>query len=169
MPTNFNDSFRWRAPLRANCKHGWEHHAHTGTLVRALLARLDYLAAKDKGRFVFATLPALLKMCNKGRAKADCYSLVQLKKALAEFRARHIVSPYFTRWDGQYGFVMEPHVAGKGRAHLVDNVCVLDAYRDERPLDETSQGSPHDAPKRGHAGDTQGTRRGHSGDTQGTL
>ena len=107
---DFSDSFLWRVQLRADRPHLWKHHARVGTLMREVLGLLDKWARNDPQRFVPASLAAILKNCNKGkRSEGKSYTLRHLKFVMAELRARHIISPYFTTWDGRDGFVMEPH------------------------------------------------------------
>ncbi len=101
--------------------------------MREVLGMLDKWASKfehenpERGRFIFASLPAILKVCAKGkRVEGKSYTLRNLKLVMAELRARHIVSPYFETWDGRYGFIMEPHAF---RARLIDDskVCEMRA------------------------------------------
>jgi hypothetical protein len=164
MPNNFNDSFNWRVPLRTGRKHGWEHHGKKGTLVRRLLGVLEMWASNDpQHHFIFCSLESLLKQCNKS---GDAHSINHLKHVLHEFRLRHIISPYFTAYDGRYGFIMEPHDA---RARREGSLCIIHHPRDpEYKLHITSQGSPYDAPRE-HAGGTEGAPREHAGGTPGAL
>ncbi len=146
MPNNFNNSFNWRVPLRTGRKHGWEHHGKKGTLVRRLLGVLDLWASNDKRhRFIFcSSREGLLKQVNAGKNREQ-YSMTQLEQVLHELRERHIISPYFTAYDGRYGFVMQPH---DGRARREGSLCVL--YQPRNPdykHDITSQFSPYDAPR----------------------
>jgi hypothetical protein len=75
-----------------------------------VLGYLESLAGKDPQRFIYASLPHILKHCAKGlRADGQHYNIHHLNKVFAELRARHIVSCYFLTWDKRYGFVFEPH------------------------------------------------------------
>ena len=111
----FNQSFRFRVKLRAERGHSLKSHAKRGTVLYELLGIVDLLATRSelesRYRFVFASISALVKLCNKGdRKDGKHYAEISVKEALAELRARHIISPYFTRYeDGQKGFVVAPH------------------------------------------------------------
>jgi hypothetical protein len=107
---SFNQSFLWSVKLRDGRGHSLKSHARRGTALHELLGILDLLAGNDPQRFVVASIAALMKLCNKGeRSNRIVYSETWIKKTLAELRARHIVSTYFTAWDGRYGFVVAPH------------------------------------------------------------
>ncbi len=105
-------------------KHSWESHADRGTLMKDVLHVLDLLAANDeKSRFIFAELSAILRLCNKRRIKnklKPC-SMSHLKHVFAFLHSFHIISPYFTTWDGRYGFIFEPHDARRTVEH---GVCI---------------------------------------------
>jgi len=120
----FSDtSFIWRVKIRADRPHKLKHHGKRGTVVHELLGILDLLAAKDPHRFVFASNGGLVDLCNKKVGKdVVCYTLRWVKYALAEFRARHIISPYFHTYDGRYGFVVAPH---ESLCHRQGDVCIM--------------------------------------------
>jgi hypothetical protein len=139
---NFNDSFFWRVKLRAGRGHTLKHHARRGTVIYELLGILDLLAAEDelKGtrcRFVFASIAALVDMCNKGERKNGIhYTETWVKEALAELRARHIISGYFTAQDGRKGFIVAPH---DSLCYRDGAECVLHAPKRYDCSDETAE------------------------------
>jgi hypothetical protein len=121
------DSWLWHVKLRKERGHSLKSHARCRTAIRELLGYLDLLAEKHPQRFVFASLKAIVAGCNKGaRKQGEHYTLSHLKGELAELRARHIVGPYFTTWDGRQGFIVAPHDT---MCHLVDGVCTMHAPR----------------------------------------
>ncbi len=167
--------FQRRVPLRKDRKHSWESHAVAGSLMKDVLHTLDLLAANDKTQFIFASLPAILKMCNQRRSrnKLPPCKMRQLKRILALLYDLHIVSHYFKSWDGRYGFVFEPH---DGRCCTLDKhgniirkkysvkmepqpdggvICVKHAYRGMPPYG--TLGEPPEGHRRDTAQDTMKT------------
>lgn len=122
----FNRSWRWRVPLRSDRKHLWKHHAVPGSMLYELLGIVDLWASNDPTfRFVSGSIGAITEFCNKGkRDNGVVFTERWIKFGLAELQARHIVSPYFTTWDGRYGFIMAPH---HSMCHRIGKVCVLHA------------------------------------------
>jgi hypothetical protein len=145
-------------------KHSWESHADAGTLMKDVLHWLDFLAAQNPNRFIFSGLPALLEMCNKRRVRNNLkpVGMRHLKKALAFLRDWHIISPYFTAWDGRYGFIFEPHDARRSEEH---GVCIKHAQMN--PYGDLPE--PPDGARRGTQRALQEHSKGHSeGTARGT-
>jgi hypothetical protein len=118
--------FKRRVKL-GKSKHSWESHADADTLLKDALHWLDLLAGNDPQRFIFASTPAILKKCNARRVrnKLKPASLSNLKHVFGFLQDLHIMSPYFTTWDGRYGFVFEPHDA---RCNVEHGVCIKHVY-----------------------------------------
>ena len=166
--------FQRRVPLRKDrkqlgipCCCRFPHEGRTYTL--------DLLAANDKTQFIFASLPAILKMCNQRRSrnKLPPCKMRQLKRIIALLYDLHIVSHYFKSWDGRYGFVFEPH---DGRCYTLDKpgniirtkygvkmepqpdggvICIKHAYRGMQP--SGTLGEPPEGHRRDTAQDTMKT------------
>jgi hypothetical protein len=120
--------------------------------MKDVLHVLDLWAENDKRyRFIFSGLRALLKECNKRRVRNNLKpcQMRHLKKVLALLRKLHILSPYFTSWDGRYGFIFEPHDARRTVEH---DVCIKHAYEGMDPY-----GALGEPPQGHHRGTSRGT------------
>src|SRR6266567_1179163 len=85
---------------------------HYRGALREVIGYLDLLANNDHERFVFAEIEAIVKGCKKYKSKT-AYDERIVKYALAELRARHIISKRLTRTRHgceMLGFIVAPHV-----------------------------------------------------------
>ena len=131
MPTNFKDSFlpTLHFNTKRDCdKHTtWSAHFPEGC-AREVVRCLELLAKNNPDRWVYVTVPGLVKMCDgrfrKGKAK-KAYSATAIEKALRFLRDKHVISrKHGTAPDGrlQEGFVVAPHGA---MCRRYDRACVF--------------------------------------------
>jgi hypothetical protein len=83
---------------------------HRGAL-REVIGFLNMLANNDQERFVFPEVDAIVEGCKKYASKT-VYDARIIKYALAELRARHIISKRLTRIRSgmeRLGFIVAPH------------------------------------------------------------
>jgi hypothetical protein len=88
---------------------------YTGAL-RELVGMLELIAENDPSRFVFPNMPAIIEMCHKYKQPTNKFGERWLRYALAELRARSIISKRLRhladrRLGWREGFYLMPHDA----------------------------------------------------------
>jgi hypothetical protein len=149
--------------LRKDRSHTLKSHFQTGTMLHELVGYFEKMAAKNHERFVFACNTTLMKACRKGKwqpkdeaaPEADRRPQVPFTErefyfAMAQLRARHIISEQFTVPIGSPLFPSKFH--GK-TGYLVANVESICSQQDGEcrahfPREYEGKAEDYPAPKR---------------------
>lgn len=111
----FRGSFRPHHVLKADAVCGLKKHYKN--VLREVVGYLDMLASNDAERFVFASVPDIVKHCNKYSQGRAPYRQRQVENALEFLRAQLVISGRIERprfGTVRSGFIVTPH----------DSLCV---------------------------------------------